>query len=220
MEKILIIEDDNWILLSLKLYLENSDFEVITHSTWDNAINTIIDNNPNLVILDINLPVKNWMDICRELREKSQIPVIMLTARNTENDKLQAFDYGADDYIQKPFSPKELLARVQSIIRRTKKNDEKTNILKFWKVEIDLDKMKVKVQNKEVFFTKNEFDILKKIIKWNWKVVTREDLMDIIWYNEYLFDRTIDTHIKNIRKKIEIKDMILTIRWEWYRLNN
>ena len=133
----MIIEDDQGILLSLKLYLENSWFEIDILSTWEKAVEKILELSPNLVILDINLPVKNWIDICKELREVSQIPVIMLTAKNTENDKLLAFDYWADDYIQKPFSPKELLARVNSIIRRATKNQEKTNILRFWKLEID-----------------------------------------------------------------------------------
>ncbi len=220
MEKIFIIEDDFWIMKSLELYLWNSWYEVFTYSTGEEGVKNLKDINPDLIILDINLPWKNWLEICREIRENNIIPIIMLTARNTENDKLKAFDAWADDYIAKPFSPKELLARIQSILRRIKMKEEKWNTIKHWKIEINLDKMKVKVWNNEVFFTKNEFDILKKIFEANWKIVSREDLMDIIWYSEYLFDRTIDTHIKNIRKKIDHKDMILTVRWEWYRLNN
>lgn len=220
MEKIFIVEDDFWIMKSLELYLWNSWFEVFPFSNWEDAINSLKEIIPDLIILDINLPWKNWLEICREIRENNIIPIIMLTARNTENDKLKAFDAWADDYIAKPFSPKELLARILSIFRRLKMKEEKLNTIKHWKIEINLDKMKVKVWNTEVFFTKNEFDILKKIVETNWKIVTREDLMDIIWYSEYLFDRTIDTHIKNIRKKLDAKDMILTIRWEWYRLNN
>lgn len=220
MEKIFIVEDDFWILKSLELYLSSSWFEVFIHSSWEDAEEKIKEVNPDLIILDINLPVKNWIEICKSIRETLTTPVIMLTARNTENDKLKAFDAWADDYIAKPFSPKELLARILSIFRRINAKDEKWNQLKYWKIEINIDKMKVKVWKEEVFFTKNEFDILKKIMEAAWKIVPREDLMDIIWYSEYLFDRTIDTHIKNIRKKINDKDMILTIRWEWYRLNN
>lgn len=220
MEKIFIVEDDYWILKSLELYLSNSWYEIHIHSSWDQAVERINEINPDLIILDINLPIKNWLEICKEIREAQATPIIMLTAKNTENDKLKAFDSWADDYVAKPFSPKELLARIQSILRRSKSKDEKSNILKYWKVEINLDKLKVKIGNKEVFFTKNEFDILKKILEWWWNIVTREDLMDLIWYSEYLFDRTIDTHIKNIRKKIDDKDIILTVRWEWYRLNN
>lgn len=223
MEKIFIVEDDFWILKSLELYLSNSWYDVFIHSSWNNAIESIVGINPDLIILDINLPWKNWIEICKEIRETKSIPIIMLTAKNTENDKLKAFEAWADDYVAKPFSPKELLARIQSILRRIKTKEikeEKWNFLKYWKIEINLDKIKVKISNREVFFTKNEFDILKKILEWGWKIVSREDLMDLIWYSEYLFDRTIDTHIKNIRKKIDDKDIILTVRWEWYRLNN
>jgi two-component system, OmpR family, alkaline phosphatase synthesis response regulator PhoP len=122
---------------------------------------------------------------------------------------------GADDYIAKPFSPRELLVRIQSVLRRSHKEKEDTDILKFKNIEIDTSKILVKVSGKEVVFTKNEFDILKKIIEENGKIVSRETLMkDIIGYSDYLFDRTIDTHIKNIRKKIEDKNMIITIRGE------
>lgn len=220
MEKIFIVEDDFWILKSLELYLSNSWYDIYIHSSWEQSVEKIIEVNPDLIILDINLPTKNWLEICKEIRKNYSTPIIMLTAKNTENDKLKAFDSWADDYVAKPFSPKELLARIQSILRRSKSKDEKSNILKYWKIEINLDKLKVKIWNKEVFFTKNEFDILKKILESWWNIVTREELMDLIWYSEYLFDRTIDTHIKNIRKKIDNKDIILTVRWEWYRLNN
>lgn len=220
MEKIYIVEDNFWILKSLELYLKNSWYEVFIQDTWINAIENILDTEPNLVVLDINLPWKNGIEICRWIREKWSIPIIMLTARNTETDKLEAFSSWADDYMAKPFSPKELLARIKSILKRIEIKEEKSNILKFDKIEMNLDKMKVYIWWQEEFFTKNEFDILKKIIEASWKIVYRQEIMDSIWYNEYLFDRTIDTHIKNIRKKIKNKDVILTVRGEWYRLNN
>nr|MDD3719806.1 response regulator transcription factor [Candidatus Gracilibacteria bacterium] len=223
MEKIFIVEDDFGILKSLELYLSNSGYDVFIHSSGNNAIESIVGINPDLIILDINLPGKNGIEICKEIRETKSIPIIMLTAKNTENDKLKAFEAGADDYVAKPFSPKELLARIQSILRRIKTKEikeEKGNFLKYGKIEINLDKIKVKISNREVFFTKNEFDILKKILEGGGKIVSREDLMDLIGYSEYLFDRTIDTHIKNIRKKIDDKDIILTVRGEGYRLNN
>ena len=220
MEKIYIVEDNFWILKSLELYLQNSWYEVFIQDTWVNAIENILEINPNLIILDINLPWTNWIEICKGIREKINTPVIMLTARNTEKDKLNAFTSWADDYMAKPFSPKELLARIKSILRRLEIKEEKLNILKYDKIEINLDKMKVYIWWQEEFFTKNEFDILKKIIEASGKIVYRQELMDIIWYSEYLFDRTIDTHIKNIRKKIKNKDVILTVRGEWYRLNN
>jgi len=219
MEKILIIEDDIWICQSLKLYLENSNFEVLTHHEWWDAIKQIQKHDPDLIILDINLPKKDWIEICKELRSFSKKPVIMLTARSWELDKINWLEIWADDYIAKPFSPRELLARINSILRRVE-NKEINNLLSFWNIEIDTEKKLVFVSWNKISLTKNEYDILKKIIEEDWKLVSREILMtEVIWYEKYIYDRTIDTHIKNLRKKIGNKDIILTIRWEWYRLN-
>lgn len=222
--KILIIEDDVWISISLKMYLENSWFEVFCEDSWKNATQKIIQENFDLVVLDINLPEKNWIIICNEVRtQKNFTPIIMLTARNNEVDKVNCLDIWADDYISKPFSPRELLARINTILRRTKNSlqNTKKDILTYKNIEIDLNKNTVFADKIEIFFTKNEFDILKKIIQENWNIVPRETLMtEVIWYENYAFDRTIDTHIKNIRKKLQNKEIILTIRWIWYRLNN
>ncbi|MFA5916811.1 MAG: response regulator transcription factor [Candidatus Gracilibacteria bacterium] len=220
MEKIYIVEDNLGILKSLELYLQNSGYEVYIQDTGVEAIENILEINPSLVILDINLPGVNGVDICKGIRQQLSTPIIMLTARNTESDKLEAFSSGADDYIAKPFSPKELLARIKSILRRLEIKEEMGNILKFDNIEMNLDKNKVYIGGQEEFFTKNEFDILKKIIEASGKIVHRQEIMDLIGYSEYLFDRTIDTHIKNIRKKIRNKDAILTVRGEGYRLNN
>jgi len=221
MKKILIIEDDVWISSSLKLYLENSDFEVEILNTWKDATQKILNWIYDAIILDINLPVKNWIIICQEVRVKSNIPILMLTAKTSELDRIIWLEIWADDYISKPFSPRELLARINTILRRSQNNNwNNENILKFQDIEIDTEKIIVLKNKKEIPFTKNEFEILKKIMQEDGKMVDRETLMkDIIWYDNYAFDRTIDTHIKNIRKKLENKDIILTIRWLWYRLN-
>ena len=221
MEKILIIEDDIWISQSLKLYLENSNFEVLLHHEWGNAIKVIKKISPDIIILDINLPEKDWIDICKETREFSKIPIIMLTARSSELDRINGLEIWADDYIAKPFSPRELLARINSILRRTpSKKSKDSDFLIVWNIEIDINKKKVNVDSKEITLTKNEYDILIKIIKEDWNLVSRETLMtEVIWYEKYIYDRTIDTHIKNLRRKIWNKNLILTIRWEGYRLN-
>lgn len=221
MNKILVIEDDFWISHSLKIYLENSSYEVHLHNHGWTALEVFRKINPNLVILDINLPEKDGITICKEIRQESDTPIIMLTARTSEIDKIKGFETGADDYIAKPFSPKELLARINSIIRRSTGWEKNKMVLKYKNIEVDIAKGNVTVDWNEINLTKNEFDILKKIFSEGGRVVQRETLMkDIIWYSDYLFDRTIDTHIKNIRKKIWDKDAILTIRWEWYRLNS
>lgn len=224
MKKILIIEDDIWISKSLKLYLESSEFEVILYHTWENAIDFIKINSPDLVILDLNLPYKDWIEITKELRKTDNTPIIMLTARTWEMDKIKWLENWADDYVSKPFSPRELLARINTIIRRSSnlENSEnsKKHIIKIFDLEVDFDKKVVKKWNEILPLTLNEFEIFKKLIEENWAIVSRETIMkDIIWYENYIYDRTIDTHIKNIRKKLGSSNYIATIRWFWYRLN-
>ena len=222
MRKICIVEDDLGISASLKLYLENSDFLVSTHDTWDKAYEFIIKEDPDLVILDINLPKKDGVEVCKLVRETSSVPIIMLTARSWEIDKITGLESWADDYIAKPFSPRELLARINSILRRSSDASEETtsDTLSYEDVTIYLDKGEVKVKDEIVALTKNEYDLLEKIWKEDGKLVSRETLMtEVIWYDNYVYDRTIDTHIKNIRKKLDNKDMILTVRGKWYRLN-
>lgn len=223
MKKILIIEDDKWISASLKLYLENSNFDCYIHDEWINAITVIKDINPDIIILDINLPWKDWIEITREYREDWIIPIIMLTARSSELDRINWLEIWADDYIAKPFSPRELLARINTILRRFNDSDIISDInsvaKKIW-IEIDVNKKIVKKSWKTITLTSNEYDLLKKLLDEKGSVVSRETIMrDIIWYDNYIYDRTIDTHIKNLRKKLDWKDLILTIRWEWYRIN-
>jgi len=220
MKKILIIEDDLGISGSLKLYLENSWFEVILYSTWEKAIEFIKETLPDLIILDLNLPWKDWIEITKELRETDNTPIVMLTARTSELDKIRWLEIWADDYVAKPFSPRELLARINTIIRRISWLESASNLIKIFDLEVDLEKKIVTKNNEILPLTSNEFEILKKLIEEKWWVVSRETIMkDIIWYDNYVYDRTIDTHMKNLRKKIGSSDYVTTIRWIWYRLN-
>jgi len=219
MQKILIVEDDKWISQSLKLYLENSNFTVHLYYEWAWALDEIKKVWPDLLILDINLPWMSWIEIAKQIRINSSLPIIILTARWGELDRIIWLEIWADDYIAKPFSPRELLARINTILRRLK-TEYNTNIISYGNVIIDIDKKNVKLNNIDISLTWNEFDILKIIVEKNWKLVKRETLMtEAIWYDKYIYDRTIDTHIKNLRKKLWNKDLILTVRWEWYRLN-
>lgn len=221
MKKICIIEDDKWISASLKLYLENSDFWVITHESGAGASELILEEKPDLVILDINLPEKDGIEVCSEVRKSSEVPIIMLTARGGEMDKITGLESWADDYIAKPFSPRELLARINSILRRSHDTDDHSvNVLEYQWITLNLEKMEVYIDSNPVSLTKNEYDLLEKIWKEDGKLVSRETLMkEVIGYDNYVYDRTIDTHIKNLRKKLWNKDMILTIRGKGYRLN-
>lgn len=224
MNKLLIVEDDKGISNSLKLYLENSDLKIELFHTGVWAVKKIVEGDYSAIILDVNLPGMDWIEICKNVREQSVIPIIMLTARTSEMDKVRGLEIWADDYIEKPFSPRELLARINVVLRRNSDNIEKkeinTNIIKIWNIEINKDKKIVLIKGKEINLTKNEYDILVRICEEDWNVVSRETLMiDVIWYEKYVYDRTLDTHIKNIRRKINNKDLILTVRWEGYRLN-
>jgi two-component system response regulator VicR len=156
MQKILIIEDDRGISTSLKLYLENSDFDVHLHDTWAEALQKINSLQPNIIILDINLPEKDGIEICKELRTYSQIPVIMLTARSSELDRITWLEIWADDYIAKPFSPRELLARINTILRRSKLEEVQTSnkdTITFNDIVIDTDKKLVHKNGKQISLT-------------------------------------------------------------------
>lgn len=164
MKKICVIEDDLGISTSLKLYLENSDFEVALYHSGAGAVEFILSEKPALIILDVNLPEQSGVEVCQKLRMTSQIPIIMLTARNSENDRVSGLEAGADDYISKPFSPRELLARIATILRRSSDElPQNTQILNYENVKIDREKMQVFVDESEIALTKNEYDILEKI---------------------------------------------------------
>ncbi|EKD65800.1 MAG: two component transcriptional regulator [uncultured bacterium (gcode 4)] len=222
MKKILIIEDDIWILNSLGSYISGSGFGLSTCENWLEALNIFNSFKPNLVILDINLPGKNWIEICKEIRQISNIPIIILSARGDEEDKILALELWADDYVSKPFSPRELLARVNSVLKRfsnNKETDKSDNFLHYNNIELDLKNYLLKINATEIKTTKTEFLLLKYIIEKKDEVILRENLMkDIMGYDNYIYDRTIDTHIKNLRKKVGNEIEIKTLRWIWYKI--
>lgn len=223
MQKILVIEDDLWILNSLKLYLEQSGFDLITCDHWNDAMQVFSVSNPDLIILDINLPGKNWIQICGEIREMSNVPIIILSARGDEEDKIMTLDLWADDYVAKPFSPRELLARINSVLKRFSMGSNKPltweEFIVFKNLKLDTKNFSLLLRNKPVKITKTEFELLKYMIENKDEVVLREKIMkDIMWYDNYLYDRTLDTHIKNLRKKISDEIKIETIRWIGYKI--
>lgn len=222
MQKVLIIEDEIWILSSLEMYFSQSDFEVWLCDNGLDALEKFRSFEPDIIILDINLPWKDWITIAREIREFSTTPIIILSARWLEEDKVMALDLWADDYVSKPFSPRELLARVKSVLKRVGILSEQTenNILKFKEIEVDTKNFEAKVSWELIKMTKTEFLLLKYIIEHKDEVILREKLMkDIMWYDNYLYDRTIDTHIKNLRKKLQNNINIDTIRGVWYKIS-
>jgi two-component system alkaline phosphatase synthesis response regulator PhoP len=205
-EKILIIEDEEDLVKGLKLNLADEGYEVDWAADGEEGLRKALEERPQLIILDIMLPKMDGLDICRELRQKNiSIPIIMLTAKGEEIDKVLGLEIGADDYMTKPFSIRELLARIKAHLRREKR-ERKTvpDVYRFGDVEIDFTHFKVKRKDKELDLTSLEIEILKYLIAHREEVVTREALLDKIWgYEKYPTTRTIDNHILKLRKKIE-----------------
>ena len=215
MQKILLIEDDTGIITPLSLYIEQSGYSIIVCQNGNDAIELFTTEKPNIVILDINLPGKNGIEICKEIRNISETPIIVLSARESEDDKVMLLELGADDYVSKPFSPRELMARIATILKRieTRKKIKTTKILTLGNILIDSKNFTVTINNESIRLTKTEFAILEYFAKNTDTVIKRESLMrDIIGYDNYVYDRTIDTHVKNLRKKIGESIEIETIR--------
>jgi len=205
-EKILIIEDEADLVKGLKLNLADEGYEVDWASDGREGLRRALEDAPDLVILDIMLPGMNGLEVCRELRQKkTNIPVIMLTAKSEEVDKVVGLEIGADDYMTKPFSVRELLARIKAHLRREKM--EPLNVPKtfvFGEVEVDFVHFKVRRAGREFDLTSLEVDILKYLIAHKGEVVSREALLDKVWgYDKFPTTRTIDNHILKLRKKIE-----------------
>lgn len=222
MSKVLLIEDDDGIITPLSLYIEQSGYDIAVCRDGSDALDIFRIEKPTIIILDINLPGKNGIDICREVRSVSDTPIIILSARESEDDKVTLLELGADDYVSKPFSPRELMARISAVIKRTelRKKTKVSKVVQFGQLEIDGKNFSVLCKWQDVRLTKTEFSILEYFVKNTKSVIRREALMkDIMWYDNYLYDRTIDTHVKNLRKKLWEAIEIETIRWVWYRIS-
>lgn len=204
-KQILVIEDDLSILLGLKDNLIMEGYEVITAANGNDGLIMANERNFDLLILDIMLPGMNGFEICKKVKkEKSNMPIIMLTARNSEMDKIAGLDYGADDYITKPFSISELLARIRALLRRAYPDKKKLETYTFGNVTIEFTKMEAFAQGKEIRLTKKEYSILEYFIQHEGEVVHRHDLLNEVWgYDNIPTTRTIDNFILDIRKKIE-----------------
>lgn len=228
--KILVVDDEKDIVDILKYNLEKeSEFIVITAFDGKEAIEKAISERPNLIILDIMMPELNGFDVCKKLKtyaETSKIPVIFLTAKENEIDEIIGLELGADDYIQKPISPRKVIARVKSVIRRTYSEPDKMvktdGYIKFKKLEIDTIAHSVKINDEDVFFPKKEFQLLHFLLSNRGKVLSREVLLNQIWgENVYVVDRTIDVHVAKVREKLgDYSGYLETIKGLGYRFNN
>ena len=204
MKKILVVDDEPKIIQLTQDYLENAGFSVISAGDGERALAVIRDEQPDLVVLDLGLPGMDGLDVCRSIRKTSNLPIIMLTARDEETDKLVGLELGADDYITKPFSPKELVARVRSVLRRSELVQEGREVIRVGDVTLDLPRMQVTVSGEEIELTATEFQLLQALASQPGRIFTRSQLLNAVHGVAIeSYERAIDAHIKNIRRKLE-----------------
>ncbi|WP_294344621.1 response regulator transcription factor [uncultured Clostridium sp.] len=204
MNRILLIEDETLVSDVIKKYLEKEGYEVYVTDNGAEALNLFRSLNPLMIILDLMLPDMDGEDICKEIRRESDVYIIMLTAKSSLEEKIEGLAIGADDYLVKPLSPRELVARVNAVFRRVGKEDEDVIIVHDGEIVINNEERQVYKKGEAIDLTPNEFDILYTLAKNKGKVFSREMLIEIVFGMDFEgYDRTVDTHIKNIRKKIE-----------------
>ena len=223
--KVFIVEDEPDLRDTLKYNLENEGFSVEAFSNGEAFLGSVDKNKPNLVILDLMLPGVSGLDVCRELRANENydgIGIVMLTAKSEEIDRIVGFELGADDYVTKPFSVRELILRVKVLLKKRTDDGANEQILEFGPILMNLDAHEVSIDGKIVNLTALEFKLLKHLLKRKGRVQTRDQLLGDVWgYSSEVTTRTVDTHIKRLREKLgEPGDLIQTIRGVGYRFNN
>lgn len=220
MKKILVVEDDKDIFIELTELLENAGYEVLELKDYNNAKNSILNSNPDLVLLDINIPIKNGEELLQEIRRESDIPIIMVTSRNTETDEVLSMLYGADDYVTKPYNPNILLLRISAVLKRTNNQIE---IPKYKDLDIDMQKGILIRNNKEIILTKNEMIIFNYLLTHQERIVSRDELMTDLWNNsEYINDNALTVNISRLRSKLKdlgLDNAIETRKGMGYRLS-
>lgn len=204
--RVLIVDDEKLIVKGIRFSLEKDDYEVDTAYDGGEALEKARENTYDVILLDLMLPVMNGMDVCRQIREFSDVPIIMLTAKGEDMDKILGLEYGADDYITKPFNILEVKARIKAILRRTraaKKNLEE-NVIVNGDVRLDKDNRRVQICGREINLTGKEFELLEFLVANPGKVYGRAKLLQLIWGKDYPGDeRTVDVHVRRLREKIE-----------------
>ena len=222
MQKILIVEDDEKLRNELEIFLSHQGYQAKCLKKFDNTIHDILEINPNLILLDINLPNVNGEYICKEIRKQSDMGIIIVTSRDNELDELVSINYGADHYITKPFNIHILLAKVNSLLRRTNSNSEPKNKIDAKDFILNISNSTIIKDDKIIDLTKNEYKILKYLIDNREKIVSREDIMDVLWENGcFVDDNTLSVNITRLRSKLEelgLKDIIETKRGQGYML--
>lgn len=224
-ELILVVDDEAKIVRLAQDYLEQAGFRVLSAADGITAVAAARREKPDLIVLDLNLPGKDGLDVCRTIRRDSDVPIIMLTARDEETDRLIGLEIGADDYITKPFSPRELVARVRVVFRRVKGEVRQSDVIRAGELEIDLNGHNVLLAKKPIHLTPSEFTLLTTLVQHPGQVFSRDQLLEKLYgMAADSFARSIDAHIKNLRQKLEDDPAnpryIVTLYGIGYKFNN
>lgn len=220
MQKILIVEDDKKLRNELKIFLNNNGYNAYVLEKFDNTVQDILSNTPDLLLLDINLPNKDGESVCKELRKKSQVPIIIVTSRDNEIDELVSINYGADHYITKPFNIQILLAKINSLLKRANMSSETNEQINAGDFILNISKSKIEKNNKCVELTNNELKILKYFLKNRDKIVSRNDVMEYLWEDSsFVDDNTLTVNVTRLRNKLaelNLSDLLETKRGQGY----
>jgi two-component system response regulator RegX3 len=220
--KILVVEDEDSFSDALAFLLQKEGFETVVADTGPKAIAEFEKSGADLILLDLMLPGLSGTEVCRQIRTRSQVPIIMLTAKDTEVDKVVGLELGADDYVTKPYSSRELIARVRAVLRRQEEPDEVSGVLVGGNVRMDIERHIVSVDNVTISLPLKEFELLEFLMRNSGRVLTRIQLIDRVWGSDYVGDtKTLDVHVKRLRAKIEkdpaSPEMIETVRGLGYK---
>jgi two-component system response regulator ResD len=216
---ILVVEDEESVRELVRMYLENEGFRVEMASNGEEALDKVKATSPDLIILDIMLPKVDGWTVCREVKKASNVPIIMLSARTDEFDRVLGLELGADDYVPKPFSPREMVARVKAVLRRAAGSPGNGGrVASYRDLTVDRDANRVTLRDKEIAVTPKEFELLWFLVCHPGRVYSREQLLEEVWGYDYLGDpRTVDTHIKRLREKLNTNGAVSYIKTVWGR---
>ena len=223
-ELILLVEDEKDIARMLEYNLKKEGFRTLTARSGESAVGLTGKEMPDLILLDLMLPGMDGLEVCKALKNEkktSGIPIIMLTAKSQESDKVVGLELGADDYVTKPFSPRELVARVKAVLRRGKENNKLPEVIRMGELAIDFSKIRVTLKNRPLELTAKEFELLKTLVRSKGRVLSRDYLLDSIWGIDQSLEiqtRTVDVHIQTLRKKLKAEARrIVTVKNYGYR---
>jgi DNA-binding response OmpR family regulator len=220
-QSVLVVEDEASIASFVSLYLKNAGYEVRTAANGTDALASAERDKPSLIVLDLMLPDIDGIEICRRIRQKSDVPILMLTARDEDVDKIIGLEVGADDYLTKPFNPRELVARVKSILRRAtpERKERESDVIQHGDLVVDAGRREAKVKGDEVQLAPKEFDLLWELLDHRGLVLTRDQLLERVWGYTFAGDtRTVDVHVRQLRRKLGEASPIVTVWGVGYKV--